>query len=230
MSVKICQGALVAALVITAALGALRSGRAQEVVEDVLIELDEPGSPDIDVRPLDVKKLKAGAAALAVAGVRKKITALGGVPDVMHEIRAAAAAVNDAEDEESKEQAQERLEDLLDRYFDDDMRRRERELKEIEDRVKKLSALLERRRERRREIVDLQVKVLLSEAEGMGLFSNDVLIHPDGDLFKYHVEALSPGVGPPAPAAALFIPPTPAPAPARAPAPVRPRKPRDPEN
>jgi hypothetical protein len=172
MGVKMSQGACVLALVFVAVLGSLRTGWAQEAAEDVLIELPEPGSKKLTREPLDVIKLKADALKLATEGARRHVLALHGRPDAMHEIRQAAAAVNDAEDEDSKRQAQETLEDLLDRYFDEDMRRRERELAQIEERVKKLSALLERRRERRRDIVDLQVKVLLSEAEGMGFFSS----------------------------------------------------------
>jgi hypothetical protein len=133
-----------------------------------------------------------------------------GQPDAMREIREAAAAVNDAEDERSKRQAQEKLEDLLDRYFDEDMRRRERELAEIEERVKKLDALLERRRERRREIVDLQVKVLLSEAEGMGFFSNGAF-EGEENPWGMRVEAYP----------SMFS--APSPAPAAQPAPHQPR-------
>jgi hypothetical protein len=172
MNMQVWSRPIGAGLIIIAGLLTLRSSSAQEAPEDVLIELREPG-PKVPIRePLDVLKLKSNAASLAVDGVHRKIVAMHGQPDAMREIREAAAAVNDADDERSKRQAQERLEDMLDRYFDEDMKRRERELEEIEERVAKLSALLERRRERRREIVDLQVKVLLSEAEGMGFFSS----------------------------------------------------------
>jgi hypothetical protein len=106
----------------------------------------------------------------ALRGATKKIVMMQAQPEAMQEIREAAAAVSQAEDEESKGEAQERLEQLLDDYFDEDMKRREDELDQVEQRVKKLRDLLQRRREKRREIVDLQVQVLLNEADGLGFF------------------------------------------------------------
>ena len=86
------------------------------------------------------------------------------------EIRQAAEALRDAEDEEAKEAATKKLTDLLDEYFKKDMARREQELKDLEDRLEKLRAQLDRRREKKREIVDLQLKVVMNEAEGLGFY------------------------------------------------------------
>lgn len=85
-------------------------------------------------------------------------------------IRQAAEAVRDAQGSEAKADAQAKLSDYLAKYFDDDMIRREKELKQIEQRVAKLRELLDRRRNSKQEIIDLQAKVALNEAEGLGFY------------------------------------------------------------
>jgi hypothetical protein len=87
-------------------------------------------------------------------------------------IHKAAEALRDAEDEESKAKAQDKLTKLLERYFNQDLQRREDELAKIEARTKKLRELLERRRSKKQEIIDLQIKVLSNEAEGLGFFND----------------------------------------------------------
>ena len=126
-----------------------------------------------------------------------------GQPGMMHRIREAAAAVTNADDEEATEK-QERLEQLLDDYFNEDMQRREEELAKVEQRVKQLRELLERRREKKREIVDLQVQVLLNEADGLGFFSEP---HPGGGPHDVLQLRTYPGTG--SPYAAPLEPPAP---------------------
>jgi hypothetical protein len=89
------------------------------------------------------------------------------------EIAAAAAAFRDAANDEAKATARKKLLDLLAKYFDEDMKAREAELKKVEDRVKKLRAQLDKRSSKKQEIIDLQVKVLENEADGLGFFNND---------------------------------------------------------
>lgn len=93
--------------------------------------------------------------------------------DVASEIQHAATAVNEAEGDEAKEAAQRQLNALLERYFDDDMKRREEELVRIEERLSKLKALLDLRREKKQEIIDLQTKVALNAAAGLGFYGHD---------------------------------------------------------
>ena len=88
-------------------------------------------------------------------------------------IRKAAEAVRDAEGPEAKADAQAKLTDYLAKYFDDDMIRREKELEQIEQRLAKLRELLDRRRNRKQEIVELQAKVALNEAEGLGFYDGE---------------------------------------------------------
>ena len=111
---------------------------------------------------------------------------LRGGPHSIQTIREAAAALSEAEDEDAREQAEEHLGELLDEYFEEDMKRREQELAEVEARVKKLRELMERRREKKQEIIELQVEVLRNEADGLGFFSGE---GPQGphDLWKPNI-------------------------------------------
>lgn len=83
-------------------------------------------------------------------------------------IRKAAEAVHAAKGEEAKSDAQKQLTKLLNEAYDMDMGEREKELKQIEERLTKLRELLDRRRAKKQDIIDLQVKVALNEAEGLG--------------------------------------------------------------
>jgi len=50
---------------------------------------------------------------------------------------------------------------------------RQHELEQIEQRLTKLRDLLERRRTKKQEIIELQTKVALNEAEGLGFYDNE---------------------------------------------------------
>lgn len=95
------------------------------------------------------------------------------------EIRRAVEALRDAEDDDAKAAATVALIKLLNETFDQDMRRREQELAQVEERVKNLRSQLDLRREKRQEIIDLQIKVLENEAAGLGFFSQPARPHPD---------------------------------------------------
>jgi hypothetical protein len=94
-----------------------------------------------------------------------------GTEDAVSAMRTAAAKLRDAEGDEAKSKAEEQLRELLNKYFEDDMKRRQAELKEMESRLRKLHEQLERRAEKMDEIIDLQVKVLVNQADGLGFFS-----------------------------------------------------------
>lgn len=88
-------------------------------------------------------------------------------------IRIAAEELRDAKDDEAKSKAEENLRGLLRNYFGEDMARREKELEAMQNRLKKLQEQLAKRRDKMQEIVDLQIKVLTNEADGLGFFSGD---------------------------------------------------------
>ena len=74
-------------------------------------------------------------------------------------------------DELHKPEITKQLETAVATEFDEDMKRRDAELTMLEERVAKLRAQLERRRKAKAEITQLQTKVLVNDADGLG-FSN----------------------------------------------------------
>jgi hypothetical protein len=212
MSLKFCGTKLVAGVALATGLAviATRSGSAQEA--DVWIEAPGPARVQPKIEALDVIKLKADAVKMATDGVQKKIMALHlASPDKTHEIRRAATALNEAEGGDARDEAKEKLTGLLDEYFEADMERREKELAEVEERVTKLRSTLQRRREKKRDIVDLQMEVLLNEADGLGFFGSEGFGGP-GSPWAIHQGP--PGISvPPAPPRAVVAPAQPKPAP-----------------
>jgi hypothetical protein len=121
-------------------------------------------------------------------------------PNPSSAIRKAAEAVRDAKGEEAKSAAQKKLTELLGKFYDDDMVQREHELKQIEERLAKLRELLDRRRTKKQEIIDLQTKVALNEAEGLGFYDSDRPAKGGASSFSLptpHVEINPPGVNDP---------------------------------
>jgi hypothetical protein len=122
--------------------------------------------------------------------------------DVAGSIREAAAAVSAAEDSDAKAAAEKKLADVLDKVFEDDLKRRESELVKIEERLKKLRALVALRREKKQEIIDLQRNVALHEAEGLGFYDQPSvpgakdLFRSDSEAFKYRYSADLPAIEP----------------------------------
>ncbi|HEX2475762.1 MAG TPA: hypothetical protein VHK01_13510 [Lacipirellulaceae bacterium] len=128
------------------------------------------GAPGRGPKPkemLDPVKIKADA----LTGLTARLVMMQPQPERMNRIREAAKALVDAEDDDAREDAESNLNEQLDEYFEEDMNRREEELANVERRVKELRELLERRREKKDDIVRLQMEVLQNEANGLGFFS-----------------------------------------------------------
>jgi hypothetical protein len=81
-------------------------------------------------------------------------------------------------DGEARTGAQQRLKGLIEQYFDRDVERREAEVADIVGQVKKLREQLDRRRQKREELIDLQMKLIENESEGMGFFSSPTAAGP----------------------------------------------------
>ena len=127
-------------------------------------------------------------------------------------IRAAAEAVRDAKGDDAKAAAQKKLTELLSKVYDDDMVQREKELTQIEERLAKLRELLSRRRTKKQEIIELQSKVALNEAEGLGFYDDDRPAKSGASVFYYGGQL--PTAAPLAPPAPPAIAPNPTPTPA----------------
>jgi len=95
-----------------------------------------------------------------VPGLSGENAAGGEIGRLMNQLREA--------DDAKKPELTKQLQTAVDKYFDDDMKARETELTKLEERLSKLRNQLDRRRKAKAEIIQLQIKVLLNEADGLG--------------------------------------------------------------
>ncbi len=117
------------------------------------------------------------------------------------EINQLVRELGDTTDEAKKAEITKKLEAAVTKAFDEDQKNREAELTKLEERLKKLRAQLDRRAKAKSDIIQLQLKVLVNEAEGLG-FSGASLYEPSAGVRVY------PMIGParlelPAPAPRL---------------------------
>jgi hypothetical protein len=84
------------------------------------------------------------------------------------EIARLMKELRDAEDATAKSELTKQLETVIAKYFDEDLEARAAELTRLEERLNKLRSQLDKRRKAKAEIVQLQIKVLVNEAEGLG--------------------------------------------------------------
>jgi hypothetical protein len=125
--------------------------------------------PEAD--PFDTRPIRVNSPAIVREGKQFKIR-MGAPNDSRDAIRQIAEKLRDADSDEEKDNAQAELRRLLTDYFEKDMQRRKTELDEMEKRLARLRDQLSRRHTKMDEIVDLQIKVLINEADGMGFFSS----------------------------------------------------------
>jgi len=100
-------------------------------------------------------------------------TALGGSlsQSAQSEIAQLVKQLGDADSSAKKGEVTKQLEAAVAKAFDQDLEDRESDLSNLEERVKKLRAQLDRRRRAKDDIIQLQIKVLVNEAEGLGFTS-----------------------------------------------------------
>lgn len=91
------------------------------------------------------------------------------------DIRRGVKQYQDAKTDDEKKQGETTISNALSKYFELDMQNREEEIREIEERVKKLRAQLETRREAKDQLIELQLKVLINEANGLGFYRQSPL-------------------------------------------------------
>lgn len=77
-----------------------------------------------------------------------------------------------------KEAARKSLRDLLSTGFDQDLASRESELQDLESRVQKLRSQLDKRKAAKQEIIDLRLKTIQNEADGLEYPSTGTPIGP----------------------------------------------------
>ena len=76
--------------------------------------------------------------------------------------------LREADDDAKKADLTKQFEAAVAKHFDEDLKNRETELTKLEERLTKLRAQLDRRRKAKAEIIQLQIKVMVNEAEGLG--------------------------------------------------------------
>lgn len=85
------------------------------------------------------------------------------------------------------------LRQALSEYFLADMRRRVQELDDIKARLAKTEAQLQKRLDSQQESIDLQLKLFLSEADGLGFFSSEDALDESAALRTIKVTQPVPG-------------------------------------
>jgi murein L,D-transpeptidase YcbB/YkuD len=154
----------------------------------------------VEAQKMDAKEASKAAARAATLAkteeirVRKFFPAAFGESRHLTKLQEVAERYSNSKDEDEKKVRLEQLHDLAAHYFEEDMAVRKKELADIESRLEKLRAQLERRRAKKDEIVDLQVKVAINEAEGLGFTS------APRDHFKFNMRVPDPVVYATAPA------------------------------
>ncbi len=83
-------------------------------------------------------------------------------------LQGAIGGFKRAKNDEARKDALDKLSEVVSQIFDEDLKRRESEVNGIRQRVSRLNALIEKRKESKDRIVDLQLKIQLNEVEGLG--------------------------------------------------------------
>ena len=122
---------------------------------------EEPDRNTFHLNP--IRLAQAQRYSLTLAGLKRK-------KSTDSHIRKGVETYQAAKTDEEKVVAEKAISSALSEYFEADMKSREQDIKEIEERVQKLRAQLEKRRAAKATILDLQLKVMINEAEGLGFY------------------------------------------------------------
>jgi hypothetical protein len=79
-----------------------------------------------------------------------------------------ARQINDAKTDTDKDKLRDKMKDVLDKAFEERQKRHEKEIEALEAQIKKLKAMVDKRKENKREIIDERVKQLQRDAAGLG--------------------------------------------------------------
>jgi hypothetical protein len=118
---------------------------------------------------IDSGRGQDGSAGPPRANVQTKNDLAATVARRAEEVDGITRQLRQTEGEAKKAELVNQLEIAVSHYFDEDLQLREADLAQLEQRVGKLRAQLERRRTSKSEITQLQVKVLVSDADGLGI-------------------------------------------------------------
>lgn len=91
----------------------------------------------------------------------------------LNRIGQARSELAAAKDADAERKAVDELKAALGEYFDRDLEIRAEELERVQTGLANLTAALDKRGAAKREIVALQLKILVNEADGLGFFSGE---------------------------------------------------------
>ncbi len=88
--------------------------------------------------------------------------------EAMKKLQAAIQELNTGKDEESRNAATDTIRQQLTTQFEADLKQREKELEEVEQRVKSLREQLDKRKAAQADIINLRLQTLVNNANGLG--------------------------------------------------------------
>ncbi len=83
-------------------------------------------------------------------------------------LRQAIGKLKSAKNDTEKAALTKQISQLLDKSFERDMQRREKQISDVEARVKKLRDQIEKRKKAKDDIISLRLKTIVNEADGLG--------------------------------------------------------------
>lgn len=190
------------------AIGCLRAGAGAQDHERRDREKEPlPAKRRIIVRDIDIDDVREDLMPSG-AEIKKRVLGRMGLQHRLHAspedhadfeaMRRAVDVLKSAKTDEDKAKASKELASLLAKAFDRDLERREREVSDVEARVKKLREQIEKRKKAKEQIIDLRLKTITNEAEGLGfpsLFGPDRPFPPEFH-FGPREEPFVPRTGP----------------------------------
>jgi hypothetical protein len=116
----------------------------------------------------------------------------------MDRIAEARGKLAGVEDPESERKALEELQQALGQYFDKDMEIRRAELERVRSGLNDMEARLQKRAAAKEGIVQLQLKMIINEADGLGFFSDGDAsrVYGGGSMFAPSGAMTAPGATP----------------------------------
>ena len=164
--------ALIAMSIACGAIG-VNSGRSQ----DSGASSNTSGAPRLPSRQSSASVSVSGASGASYSSNENSFST-GGEPAIAairSEIKQLTDQLRQAVDDTTKADLAKQLETAVSKYFDEDLKIRESQLSKLEERVTNLRSQLERRRKAKGEITQLQTKVLINDADGLGFSSASLL-------------------------------------------------------
>lgn len=105
--------------------------------------------------------------------------------DARKKLQAAIQELSSGKDEESRKAAADTVRQQLTTQFEADLKRREKELEEVEQRVKSLREQLDKRKAAQADIISLRLQTLVNNANGLGF--------PDAGFGTAETRLMPPG-------------------------------------